>query len=139
LCAWTIANIGAAFSTQYVIQCISSLNDPVEARKASFVARITSIFIGLLPLPFTLYVPGLLKTIFFARALRTSVAIVAIFMFYLPYIGSTKAPVTGLIGAFIGTTIWFIAGDPWGIDNIYVGVAIPAIVMVGDWLIRKMA
>ena len=227
LCAWTIANIGAVFSTQYVIQCISSLNNPAEARKASIVAsitivpigflaayiglsaralfpniksvmamphflkvmgpweagivtagivaatfvtimackigatalfmkdfyipffkpsekhqlraaRITSIFIGILPLPFALYVPGLLKTIFFARALRTSVAIVAIFMFYMPYIGSSKAAVTGLICAFIGTTIWFIAGDPWGIDNIYVGAAIPAIVMVGDWLIRKM-
>jgi SSS family solute:Na+ symporter len=227
LCAWTVANIGAVFSTQYVIQCISSLNDPAEARRASIVAsivimpigffaayiglsaralfpdiksvmamphflkvmgpweagivtsgivaatfvtimackigatalfmkdfyiplfkpsgkhqllavRITSVFIGLLPLPFALYVPGLLKTIFFARALRTSVAIVAIFMFYMPFIGSRKAAMIGLIFAFIGTTLWFIAGDPWGIDNIYVGAAIPAIAMVGDWLIRKM-
>jgi hypothetical protein len=38
----------------------------------------------------------------------------------------------------MGATIWFIAGDPWGINNIYVGAAIPAIVMVGDWLIRKI-
>ncbi len=107
-------------------------------KKQLRATRIVTVFIGLLPLPFALYVPGLLKTVFFARALRTTIAIVAIFMFYLPNVGSSKAAVTGLICAFIGTSIWFIAGDPWGIDNIYVGAAIPAIVMVGDWLIRKM-
>lgn len=226
LIAWTVANIGAVFSTQYVIQCISCLNNQTEARNASIVAsisiipigfiaafiglsaralfpdiksvmampaflkvmrpweaglvtssivaatfvtimackigatalfmkdfyiplfkpgerhqlmasRIVSIFIGLLPLPFALYVPGLLRTIFFARALRTSVAVIGIFMFYLPYIGSSWSAVTGLICAFIGTTIWFIAGDPWGIDNIYIGVVIPVVAMLVERLFRK--
>jgi SSS family solute:Na+ symporter len=57
----------------------------------------------------------------------------------MPFIGSRKAAMIGLIFAFVVTTLWFIAGDPWGIDNIYVGAAIPAVVMVGDWLVRKMA
>jgi len=228
LIAWTVANIGAVFSTQYVIQCISSLNDQTEARNASIVAsisiipigffaayiglsaralfpdiksvmampaflkvmspweagivtssivaatfvtimackigatalfmkdfyiplvkpgekhqllaaRIVSVFIGLLPLPFALYVPGLLKTIFFARALRTSVAVIAIFMFYLPYFGSSRGAVAGLICAFVGTTAWFIAGDPWGIDNIYIAAVIPGAAMVIDRAFRGAA
>ena len=223
LIAWTIANIGAVFSTQYVIQCISSLSTPAEAKKASIIASITivpigffaayigvssralfpniksvmalptffnvmdpwlagiavagiiaatfvtilactlgatalvmkdfvvpifkvdekkqiiwtrviSLVIGLAPIPFALFVPGLLKTLFFARALRTTVAIVAIFMFYLPHIGSSKSATVGLLLSVAGTTIWFVLGNPFGIDNIYVAAAIPALVMLGDRL-----
>jgi SSS family solute:Na+ symporter len=35
-----------------------------------------------------------------------------------------------LLGAIVGTTIWFAAGDPLGIDNIYVAAAIPAAAML---------
>ncbi len=228
LIAWTVANIGAVFSTQYVIQCISSLSNEKEARKASIVAsisiapigifaafiglsaralfpdiksvtampvflkvmnpweagivtcsivaaafvsimacklgatalfmkdfyipllkpsekhqlmatRITAVLIGILPIPFALYVPGLLKTIFFARALRTAVAVIAVFMFYLPRVGGSTSAVVGLLCAFVGTTAWFIAGDPWGIDNIYIALAIPTVSMIVDRLIRGPA
>ena len=47
LIAWTLANIGAVFSTQYVIQCIGSLSTPEDAKKASIVASITIVPIGL--------------------------------------------------------------------------------------------
>jgi len=223
LIAWSVANIGAVFSTQYVIQCISSLSSPAEAKKASIIASITivpigflaayigvssramfpniksvmalpaffnvmdpwlagiavagiiaatfvtilacqlgatalimkdfvvpivkpdekkqivltrviAILIGLAPIPFALYVPGLLKTLFFARALRTAVAVVALFMFYGPNIGSNKSATAGLILSVAGTTIWFILGNPYGIDNIFVAAAIPALVMIADRL-----
>ena len=226
LIAWSIANIGAVFSTQYVIQCISSLSTPAEAKKASIIAsvtivpigflaayigvsskalfpeiqsvmalpafftimdpwmaeiavssiiaatfvtilacqlgatalimkdfvvpvfkpdenrqilwtRIIAIVIGLVPIPFALFVPGLLKTLFFARALRTAVAVVAIFMFYLPDIGTKKSATVGLLLSVAGTTIWFILGNPYGIDNIYIAAAIPALVMVIDRLLFK--
>ena len=226
LIAWTIANIGAVFSTQYVIQCISSLSSPAEAKKASIIASVTivpigflaayigvsskalfpdiksvmalpaffnvmdpwmagvavsgiiaatfvtilacqlgatalimkdfvvpvfkpdekrqilwtrmiAIIIGLVPIPFALFVPGLLKTLFFARALRTAIAVVAIFMFYLPDIGSKKSATIGLLLSVAGTTIWFILGNPYGIDNIYIAAAIPALVMVIDRLLCK--
>ena len=226
LIAWTIANIGAVFSTQYVIQCISSLSSPADAKKASIIASVTivpigflaayigvsskalfpdiksvmalpaffnvmdpwmagvavsgiiaatfvtilacqlgatalimkdfvvpvfkpdekrqilwtrmiAIIIGLVPIPFALFVPGLLKTLFFARALRTAIAVVAIFMFYLPDIGSKKSATVGLLLSVAGTTIWFILGNPYGIDNIYIAAAIPALVMVTDRLLCK--
>ena len=225
--AWMIANIGAVFSTQYVIQCISSLSSPADAKKASIIASVTivpigflaayigvssralfpdiksvmalpaffnvmdpwlagiavsgiiaatfvtilactlgatalimkdfvvplfkvdeknqivwtrviAILIGLAPIPFALFVPGLLKTVFFARALRTTVAVIAIFMLYLPNIGNSKSAAYGLLLSVGGTTIWFILGNPFGIDNIYVAMVIPALAMICDRLFFKM-
>jgi SSS family solute:Na+ symporter len=227
LVAWTFANIGAIFATQYVIQCISSLTNEREARKASFIAasfiipaglisayigvaargifpnirpvmafpmfltampawlagiaimgivavtfvtilacqvgttslimsdfvipllkpaestklrttRIVSILSGLIPIPFALFVPGLLKTIFFARGLRTTIAMVAVFMFYLPRVGSGKAATLGLLGSVIGTSIWFALGDPW-FDNVYLAMLIPAAFLIGERLLRARA
>jgi len=226
LLAWTVANTGAVFSTQYVIQCISSLSSPGDAKKASIVAavtmapigilaayiglssralfpnidsvmampaffnvmnpwtagiavsgiiaatfvtvlacqlgatalimkdfyiplvnpdekhkiratRIISILIGLAPIPFALYVPGLLKTIFFARALRTTVAVLAVFMFYLPWLGTNRSAVAALVLSVIGATVFFILDNPWGIDNIYVAVVVPVLVMLACHLFEK--
>jgi SSS family solute:Na+ symporter len=211
--AWTIANIGAVFSTQYVIQCIASLNDEKEARKAGLVAsacivpigffaafigiaarslypkinsvyalpvflksmspwsagvvtasivaatlvtisacqlgatallmkdfviplmkpaeknkliftRILSILIGLLPIPF-------------ARALRTTVSVMVVFMFYLPTLGDNRSAFWGLIFGSAAVVCWFFLGNPWGIDNIYVGVAVPAVIMLGQSVFGK--
>lgn len=102
---------------------------PTEERKLQ-ITRLVSILVGLAPIPFALFVPGLLKTIFFARALRTTIAVIAIFMFYLPYIGSSRAAMWGLIGSVIGTSAWFVLGNPWGIDNVYVAMAVPAFSML---------
>lgn len=226
LIAWTVANIGAVFSTQYVIQCISSLSSPADAKKAGLVASVTiipigflaafigvsakalfpdiksvmampafftvmdpwlagvavagiiaatfvtilacqlgatalimkdfvgpaidlpekkkmmvtrviAILVGLLPIPFALYVPGLLKTLFFARALRTAVAVIAIFMFYAPQIGSNRSATIGLLCSVVGTTVWFVLGNPWGIDNIYVAAVIPAVIMLADRFVSR--
>ncbi len=224
LISWTFANIGVGFSTQYVVQCISSLNSQKEARNASFIAgfaliplglmctyigiaargvfpnidpvmalpifltampswlagvsimgiiavtfvtilacqvgttalvmsdfvipllkpneksklrvtRIVCILVGLFALPFAMYAPSLLKTIFFARALRTSIAVLAIFMFFLPHIGSGRSAALGLVLSVIGTSLWFIMGDPFGIDNVYIAMLLPAIALCVDKLI----
>jgi len=226
LISWTLANIGAIFATQYVIQCISSLTSQKEARQASFIAgaviipaglisayigiaarglfpdikpvmalpifltamppwlagisimgivavtfvtilacqvgttalvmsdfvlpfvkpdektkllatRIISIVVGLVPIPFALFVPGLLKTIFFARALRTTIAVVAVFMFYLPHIGSSRSATLGLIGSVVGTSVWFALDNPLGIDNVYIAILIPTFVMCVDKLYSR--
>jgi SSS family solute:Na+ symporter len=36
-----------------------------------------------------------------------------------------------------GTIVWFVLGNPWGIDNIYIALFTPAIVMVLDHVIRR--
>jgi SSS family solute:Na+ symporter len=222
--AWTIASIGAIFSTQYIIQAISSLKRPDDVRKAcnisallclpisialgligvtakylfpgikslyafpvflshmspflsalvivSIIAsilvavgsavlaisalivrdfyvplrkpsvqtelrisRLLALPIGFLPLLLVFFVPQILHLSFFTRALRLSVSVVAIFAFYLPRFGSNRSATLGLIGATVTTTVWYMMGDPLGIDDIYVALITPAVVLLIDWLI----
>lgn len=46
--AWTIANIGAVFSTQYIIQGICSLSDNAQAKKSSIFAGLLIIPVGIM-------------------------------------------------------------------------------------------
>jgi SSS family solute:Na+ symporter len=222
--AWTIASIGSIFSTQYIIQAVSSLKGPQEVTRAcytagllclpvsfalgligvaakflfpdmnslyalpifmnhmppllaglvltSFVAsilvgvssvalaisalivrdfyvpmlqpsqtaqlrmaRLLSVPIGFLPLLFVFFAPQVLHLSFFTRALRLSISVVAIFAFYLPRFGTNRGATLGLIAATVTTTAWYVMGDPFGVDDIYVALATPAIVMLLDWVI----
>jgi SSS family solute:Na+ symporter len=221
--AWTIASIGSIFSTQYIIQAVSSLKGPQDINRAcwtaallclpvsfalgligvsakflfpninslyalpifmnhmspllagvvltSFVAsilvgvssvalaisalvvrdfyvpmrqpsqeaqlrmsRLLSVPIGFLPLLFVFFAPQVLHLSFFTRALRLSISVVAIFAFYLPRFGTNRGATIGLIAATVTTTGWYVMGDPFGIDDIYIALATPAVVMLLDWL-----
>jgi SSS family solute:Na+ symporter len=98
--------------------------------------RIMSLFIGFIPLIFVFFAPGLLQLSFFTRALRLSISIVAIIGFYLPMFSSNRGATWGLIGASATTTAWYLAGDPFGIDNMYVALVTPPIVMLVERLFR---
>jgi SSS family solute:Na+ symporter len=220
--AWIVANVGAIFSTQYIIQAISSLKGPEDIRRSTYLAgalcvpigiaigligvaakflfpdmkslyafpiflnhmspffagivttslvasvlvgvssislaisalvvrdfyvplkrpspeaelrvsRLLSIPIGFLPLLFVVFVPEVLHLSFFTRALRLSIAVVAMIGFYLPFYGSNRGATLGLLTAAVATTIWYLLGDPYGIDNIYISLITPPLVMVIDW------
>lgn len=224
---WALGNIGAVFSTQYVVQSISSLRDQKEAFKASLIAsvtiiptgifaayagfasrglfptikgvtavavlmksmtpvwagivsagviasafvalsacilgatalfikdfyvplvkpndrqtmiatRVAAIVITFIQLPFVWYVPALLSTLFFSRGLRASIGVLAVFLFYLPKIGSGRGVVGGLLCTIVGTTIWYALGNPFGIDNLYIAICMPALGMFIDHFIIKM-
>lgn len=93
------------------------------------VTRWFSIAIGFFPLLFVLFFPEVLKLSFFTRAIRLSITVMA---FYLPWFKSTRGANAGLIGSCLVTSVWFLMGNPFGIDNMYVALATPAIIMVID-------
>ncbi|HFF7336834.1 sodium:solute symporter family protein, partial [Klebsiella pneumoniae] len=97
--------------------------------------RWASLIIGFLPLIFVLLVPEVLKLSFFTRAIRLSITVVAVIAFYAPFFRSTRGANAGLIGACVVTSVWYLLGDPFGINNMYVALATPAIIMVIDRLI----
>jgi SSS family solute:Na+ symporter len=216
--AWTIATIGAIFSTQYIIQAISSTANAREARKAALYAslfcfpigfmlaaigvaaklvqpdleslyalpmflgrmplwmatavtvslvasvfvsvstvalaiaslvirdfyvpwrapdadqqfratRIAAIVIAFLPLLFALFVPEILKLSFFTRALRLSIAIVAVIGLTLPHYATARGATLALGASAAMTTGWYLLDNPGGIDNIYVALVVPLIVI----------
>jgi SSS family solute:Na+ symporter len=93
------------------------------------MTRIFSIIIGFIPLIFVFFVPEILKLSFFTRAIRLSISVVAMIAFYLPFFNSTRGANLGLLGAAVTTSVWYIMGDPYGIDNIYIALISPAVVM----------
>jgi solute:Na+ symporter, SSS family len=226
LLAWTVANVGTIFATQYVMQCIGSLSSPSDAKKASLIAsvailpiglfaafigiashvlfpqinslqalpvffnhmnpwlagvgvagvaaatfvtmlvcqlgvtalvmsdfytpyfkpdekqsmkatRIISVIAGLVPIPFAIYAPGILKTVFFARSLRTALAAIVIIMFFAPWLSGKRGAVAALICSVTLITVWMALGNPWGIDNIYIAAVTPFVVMGLDHLFFK--
>ncbi|WP_250491052.1 sodium:solute symporter family protein [Caballeronia sp. INML2] len=226
--AWSIANIGAIFSTQYIIQAVSSLRSANSARTSTYIAgalcipvsialgligvaakylfpgmkslyafpvfmtymspllaaivaislaasvfvgvcsvclaisslivkdfyspmrhpspdqefrmsRLLAIPIGFVPLAFVFFFPEVLHLSFFTRAIRLSIAVVAVLGFYLPLFSSSRGATLGLLCAVLATTAWYAMGDPYGIDNIYIALAAPPIVMALDRLFPKAA
>jgi SSS family solute:Na+ symporter len=222
--AWVIGTVGAIFSTQFVVQAISSSKNAAEAKKSAFYAaafslplgillaligvsakflfpdmkalyalpvfmqymspylagivatslvasvfvavstvalaiaslavkdfyvpiynpspekefkmtKIFSVIIGFIPLIFVFFVPEILKLSFFTRAIRLSISVVAMLAFYLPFFNSTRGANLGLGGAAIATSVWYMMGDPYGIDNMYIALISPAIVMFIEKLI----
>lgn len=218
--AWILAGTGAVFSTQYVLQAISTVGDAAKAQKASFYTsvllipfgiaaavcgmcaavlfpninslqafpmivaqmdslmaaivvaglaaslfgtisaisigtatllykdfylpitgkaagdsqsllfvRVAAIVVGLLPIPLAIFAPDVLKVTFLAKSLRLTLAVLVLFIFYAPNFGSPKGAVTSIVLSLFLTIGWYMAGDPYRIDNAYVALVIPLIVM----------
>ncbi len=224
--AWTIGTIGAIFSTQYIIQAISSTHSATAARQAALYAalfcaplgillaivgvaarylrpdldslyalpmflelmplwmatvvtisliasifvsvstvglaitsliirdfyvphanptpaqefratRIAALVIAVVPLIFAFFVPEILKLSFFTRALRLSISIVAVIGFTLPFYASGRGATLGLVGSAVATTAWYLADNPYGIDNMYIAIVVPLIVMAVERLVPR--
>jgi SSS family solute:Na+ symporter len=103
------------------------------------MTRLFSVAIGIAPLVFVLFVPEILKLSFFTRALRLSITMVAMMGFYLPLFASNRGATAGLVGAAISTTIWYLLGNPFGIDNMYVAALTPLAVMAIERLVHHGA
>ena len=91
--------------------------------------RVLSLVIGFIPLIFVFFAPGLLHLSFFTRALRLSISIVAVIGFYLPFFNGDRGATFGLLGAAVTTTIWYLLGDPYGIDNMYIALVTPPLII----------
>jgi len=226
--AWTIANVGAIFSTQYIIQAMSSLKDPEKVRRSTYISgvlcvpisialgligvaakflfpamnslyafpvfmnhmspivagivttslaasvfvgvssvglaisslivrdfyvparhptpeqefrmsRLLSIPIGFIPLIFVLFLPEVLHLSFFTRALRLSISVVAMIGFYVPFYRSNRGATLGLLSAAVSTTVWYLLGDPYGIDDIYIALVTPPVVMIMERIFAKLS
>jgi SSS family solute:Na+ symporter len=61
--------------------------------------------------------------------------VVALIGIYLPFFDSRRGAVIGLAAAAVATTIWYLLDNPFGVDNMYVALLTPAIVLVIDKLL----
>jgi SSS family solute:Na+ symporter len=103
------------------------------------MSRLLSIPIGFVPLIFVLFVPEVLHLSFFTRALRLSISVVAMMGFYLPFYRSSRGATLGLLAAALSTTVWYLLGDPFGIDDIYIALITPPLIMLIERCVSEKA
>lgn len=127
----SVGTVALAIASLVVKDFFVPYRNPTPEREFK-MTRWISIGIGFFPLLFVLFFPEVLKLSFFTRAIRLSITVVAIMAFYLPWFKSTRGANAGLIGACVVTSVWFLMGNPFGIDNMYVALITPAIIMVID-------
>ena len=108
-----------------------------KTKESVLAVRIIAIVLCALPLPFVWFVPDILGVVFLSRGLRAAIGVLVVFMFYLPSIGSGRGAIVGLLTSLVGTTTWYALGDPFGIDNTYVAIALPIICMLIDALVTR--
>ncbi len=100
--------------------------------------RWVALAVGMVPLLCVFVTPHILQLSFFTRALRLSIAIIALTGVYLPWLGSGRGAVSALVASGVLTTIWYLLGNPLGIDNMYVAAVTPAAVLLLErWIGRR--
>ena len=113
-----------------------------EGRSLNFV-RIATVVVGLLPIVLAIYTPNILQMTFLAKAIRASLSVLVLLVFYAPWFGTTSGALFSIIGSMIVTIAWFLLGNPFGIDNAYVALVLPLVVMgvssLLDWMRRGTA
>lgn len=134
----SVSTVALAISSLVVRDFYVPLCQPTPEREFLATRRM-ALLIGFIPLVFVFFAPGLLQLSFFTRALRLSISIVAMIGFYLPFFSSNRGATAGLLAATGTTTIWYLLDNPYGIDNMYIALATPALVIFIDKLFHWKA
>jgi SSS family solute:Na+ symporter len=111
--------------------------DGDEGRSLSFV-RIATVVVGLLPIALAIYTPNILQITFLAKAIRASLAVLVLLVFYAPWFGTRTGALFSIIGSMVVTIAWFLLGNPFGIDNAYVALVLPLVVMGASSLVSRI-
>jgi SSS family solute:Na+ symporter len=99
-----------------------------EKRSLNFI-RVTTIVVGLLPIALAIYTPNILQMTFLAKAIRASLSVLVLLVFYAPWFGTRAGALLSILSSLVATIAWFMMGNPFGIDNAYVALVIPLIIM----------
>jgi SSS family solute:Na+ symporter len=99
-----------------------------EKRSLTFI-RVTTIVAGLLPIVLAIYTPNILQMTFLAKAIRASLSVLVLLVFYAPWFGTRTGALLSIIISLVATIAWFMMGNPYDIDPAYVALVIPLIIM----------
>lgn len=108
-----------------------------DDRKDVVFLRIATFAAGVVPIALALFAENVLAVTFLAKSLRAALAVLIVLMFYKPRYGSSRGAVVSIVAALVTTTGWFLAGDPFGIDNAYIAVATPLVIMTAAQLFGR--
>src|SRR6185437_455275 len=119
----------------FYVRFVKAEND--EGRALSFV-RVTTVIVGLLPIVLAIYTPNVLQITFLTKAIRASLSVLVLLVFYAPWFGTKSAALISIVGSMVATIAWFLMGNPFGIDNAYVALVFPLVVMAASSMVTWM-
>jgi SSS family solute:Na+ symporter len=135
----TIAAISVSTATllykDFYLRFVGTEGD--DGRSLNFV-RIATVIVGLLPIALAIYTPNILQITFLAKAIRASLAVLVLLVFYAPWFGTSRGALFSIVGSMIVTIAWFLLGNPFGIDNAYIALAMPLVVMGASSLVSRI-
>jgi SSS family solute:Na+ symporter len=99
--------------------------------------RIATVVMGLLPIVLAIYTPNILSMTFLGKALRASLSVLVLFVFFAPWFGTKLGAFMSILASLAATTIWFMAGNPFGIDNAYLALLVPLAVMGVSEIVKR--
>jgi SSS family solute:Na+ symporter len=107
-----------------------------ERHSLGFV-RVTTVVFGLLPIVLAIYAPNVLQVTFLGKAIRASLSVLVLLVFYAPWLGTRGGALFSIVGSMVATIAWFLMGNPFGIDNAYVALVLPLIAMGVSSLVAR--
>lgn len=126
----TISAISLAVSTlllkDFYVPVFNKLGD--DRKNLRFV-RLAVICSGIAPMLLALFASDILEVTFLGKAVRSALAVLVLMMFYAPRFGTATGALVGMLTALTATIAWYLAGNPFGIDNAYIAILTPVVVM----------
>jgi SSS family solute:Na+ symporter len=135
----TMAAISVATATllykDFYVRFVAKHDD--EKRSLNFI-RVTTVIAGLLPIVLAIYTPNILQMTFLAKAIRASLSVLVLLVFYAPWFGTRTGALLSILVSLVATIAWFLMGNPYDIDPAYVALVIPLIIMGLSSLIERI-
>jgi SSS family solute:Na+ symporter len=125
LAAFSVATATLLYKDFYVGLIVKN---PSERSSLLFI-RLATVAMGLLPIVLAIYTPNVLSVTFLGKALRASLSVLVLLVFYAPGFGNKTGAFLSIIASLVGTIAWFLLGNPFGINNAYVALVVPVVVM----------
>jgi SSS family solute:Na+ symporter len=111
----------------------------VRTEKSSLTfIRIATVVMGLLPIVLAIYTPNILSMTFLGKALRASLSVLVLFVFFAPWFGTKRGAFLSILASLVATIAWFMMGNPYGIDNAYVALLVPLVVMGFSEILKRV-
>ena len=108
-----------------------------DDRKAVRFVRLATAGCGLVPVLLALFASDVLGVTFLAKALRALLAVFVVLMFFWPSFGTRQGALAAIWISTAAAVGWYAAGDPFGIDNAYIAIAVPVLVMAIAHLVGR--
>ena len=134
----TIAAISVSTATLLYKDFYTRFVKAEDEQNSLVFVRVTTVIVGLLPIVLAIYTPNILQMTFLAKAIRASLSVLVILVFYAPWLGTRGGALVSILGSMVATIAWFAMGNPFGIDNAYVALVLPMVVMATSSVIAWM-